>query len=76
MVQTAEPRHRNHPATLARNSSGLASCRCLLLQAEMRSVIMVVADILGHQPFEMSLVEHDDMVEQVPPAIARGALSI
>ena len=34
---------------------------------------MIVADVLGHQPFEMPLVEHDHMIEQVSPAIADEA---
>jgi hypothetical protein len=76
MMQTAEPWHRDYPATWARSSNGIASCRGLLLQPKVRPVIVVVADIFGHQPFEVSLVEHDDMVEQVSPAIAHEALSI
>jgi hypothetical protein len=35
----------------------------------MRPVIMVVADVVGHQPFQMPLVEHDHMIEQVSPAV-------
>ena len=39
----------------------------------MGSVVMIVTDVLGHQPFEMPLVEHDHMIEQVSPAIADEA---
>lgn len=74
MVQAAEPRHRDYPATWARNSNGLASCRGLLLQPEVRLVFVVVTYVLGHEPSKMSLVEHDHMIEQVSPAIADEAL--
>jgi len=70
MVQTTESRHRNRPATCARSSGDLSSCRGLLLQPEMGSIVVIIADILGHQPFEMSFVENNHMVEYVPPAIS------
>jgi hypothetical protein len=47
--------------------------RRLLLQREVRSVLVVVADILAHQSFQMSLVEHDHMVEQIPATVANPA---
>ncbi len=53
-----------------RNSNGFTPCGGLLLQPEMGSVVMVVADILGHQTFEMVLVEHDDVIEQISAATA------
>ena len=36
---------------------------------------MVVADVLAHQPFQVPLIEHDDMVKQVASAIANPAFS-
>ena len=74
MVQTAEPRHRNHPATWARNSNGLAPCRGLLLQPEVRPVLVVVTDVLAHQTLQMPFVYYDDMIQQVPAAVADEAL--
>jgi hypothetical protein len=73
MVETVEPRHRNHPAAWARNSDDLASCRSLLLQREVCPVIVIVKQVVSHQPLEMPLVEHDHMIEQVSPAIAHEA---
>jgi hypothetical protein len=52
MVQTAKPRHRIHPATWARSSNGLAYFRGLLHQPEVRPVVVVVADVLDHEPPE------------------------
>ena len=73
MVQTAEPWHRNHPAIWARISNGLASSRCLFLQPEMRSVIMVVANVLVHETLEMPLVEDNHVIQQVSPTVADEA---
>ena len=47
--------------------------RSRLLQREMRPVLMVVVDILAHQPFQMPLVQHDDVIEQVSPAVSNPA---
>jgi hypothetical protein len=40
----------------------------------MRSVVVVVADVLGHQASQMTLIENDDMIEQIPAAVANPAL--
>jgi hypothetical protein len=74
MVQTADPRHRNHPTTCARNSNGLAPCWGLLLQPEVCPVLVVVADVFPHQALQMPFVYYDDMIQQVPPAVADEAL--
>jgi hypothetical protein len=42
--------------------------RSLLLQAKMRPVVVVVADVLDHEPLEMPFVEYDGVIEQVPAA--------
>jgi len=69
MMQAAEPWHgydfavrlgirRRHPAR-----------RRFFFQREMSSVLVIVTDVLGHQPFQMAFVEHDHMVEQVSSTI-------
>jgi hypothetical protein len=40
----------------------------------MRSVIVVIADVLRHQLLQVSFVEHNDVVEQVPSAVADPSL--
>jgi hypothetical protein len=40
----------------------------------MGSVVMVVAGVFGHEAFQMSLIENDDVVEQVPATTANKAL--
>jgi N-acyl-D-aspartate/D-glutamate deacylase len=39
----------------------------------MRSVVVVVADVLGHQALKMAFVEDDDVIEQVSAAVADEA---
>jgi len=75
MVQTTEPRHRNHLDPWTRNSSGFASCRGLLLQPEMGSIVVVITNILSHEALEMPPIERDDMIEQISSAVANEALS-
>jgi hypothetical protein len=46
----------------------------LLVQAEMSPVIVVVTNVLIHQPFQMPLIENDHMIEQITTATAYEAL--
>jgi hypothetical protein len=63
MVKTAQPRHRNDFAVRVGLVPYLPAGRCALRQSEVRPVIMVIANVLGHQSFHMPLVQHDHMVE-------------
>ena len=63
MMQTAEPRRRDSSPARIRVLRRLAICRRSLLQPEVRSVVVVVTDVLAHQAFQVALVENDDMVE-------------
>ena len=40
----------------------------------MRPVLVVVANVLGHQAFQVALVENDDMIEQIAAAVPDPAL--
>ena len=74
MVQAAKPRHGDDFAICV----GIRLCstprRCSLRQRKMRSVIVVIADVLTHQSLQVPFVEHNDVVEQVPSAVADPAL--
>jgi hypothetical protein len=74
MMQAAESRHGNDLATCTVIDLGFTSCRSFLLQCEMRSVFVVIADVLAHQSLQMPFVEHDDVVEQIPSTVANPAL--
>lgn len=40
----------------------------------MRAIVLVVMDVLVHQPFQMPFIQHDHMVEQIVTATADPAL--
>jgi hypothetical protein len=73
-MQTAKFWHRYDPAT----NLGLARCfttgRRSLRQRKMCSILVIIAYVLIHQPFQMALVENDHMVEQIAAAVADPAL--
>jgi hypothetical protein len=50
MMQTAEPGHRYNLACSYRIRPCFAPGRCSLDEREMRAVVMIVADVLFHQP--------------------------
>jgi hypothetical protein len=69
MMQTAEPQHRHN------FSARIGVLRCLaaggrfLRQPEMRSVVVVITDVVIHQAFEVPFIGNDDMVEQIPATV-------
>jgi len=75
MMQTADCRHGNDLRSHDGVHLGSSLSRGLFLQAEMRSVLVIVADTLTHEPFQVALVEHDDMVKQIAPTTAHKSLS-
>lgn len=74
MVQAAELRHGYNLTTHICIGRSYPTTRCSLLQREMGPVFVIVADVLGHQPFQVPLVKHDHMVEQVSSTVANPAL--
>src|SRR5580658_3414902 len=40
----------------------------------MRAIVLVVMDVLVHQPFQMPFIQHDHMVEQIVTAVANPTL--
>jgi hypothetical protein len=42
---------------------------CLLLQTQVRRVFVVVADIVGRKPFQVSFIERDNMIQQITAPI-------
>jgi hypothetical protein len=58
MVQTAESRHGYNPALCIWNPHFFTTCRRSLPQREMRPVLVVVADVLVHQPLQMPYVQN------------------
>ena len=68
VMQASKPRYGNnlrvHRRTLCRCASG----RRILAQAEMCPVIMVIANVLRHEPLQMASVDNNNMIEQLSAA--------
>ena len=75
MVQAAEPRHRYDPAIYARILARFTTGRRSLREREMRSIVVVVMDVLAHQSFQMPLIDDDHVVEQITTTTANPTFS-
>ena len=73
MVQATEPWHASHPGLHRSALCSRCARRRLLCKPKMCSVVVVVADIFGHEAFEMAFVENDDVIEQVSAATTHKA---
>jgi hypothetical protein len=74
MVEASESWNTDNVSASAVTLGLFASKGSLLVQTEMSPVIVVVTNVLIHQPFQMPLIENDDMIEQITTAIAYEAL--
>lgn len=68
MMQPAEPRHGNDLRVNWSSLHHLSASGSLLAQSKMSSVVVIIADILVHQAFQMPFIEHDHMVKQIAAA--------
>ncbi len=75
MMRTAEPGHRNNPATHIGLPNCLATGRCSLCQCKVSPILVVITKVLVHEPLQMPFIENDHMVEQIPAAVANPASS-
>jgi hypothetical protein len=69
-MEAAEPWHGNDLRTHRRDRRCFVTRRSLFPQPEMRSVVVVIANVFGHEPFQVAFIEHDYMIEQIAPARA------
>ena len=70
MMQTAEPWHGYNSAACSRVAFCFTTGRRPFRKFKMCSVVMVVPDVLIHQPFQVPFIENDHVVEQIPAAVA------
>jgi hypothetical protein len=73
MMKAAESWHRCDLSTGAWIPFSTATGRRSLRQREMRSVFVIVANVLTHQAFQMPLIQHNYMVKQIAAAVADPA---
>jgi hypothetical protein len=68
MVQAAESGRGVNLVSKCSTDRGWPTRWRVFREPQVRSVFVVVAHILGHQSFQMPLVQDDDVVQQFPPA--------
>ncbi len=73
MIQATESWHGNDLATCTEMDLVFTTRWSFLLQREMRSVVVVVADVLAPQAFQILFVKHYYVVEQVTPTVTDPA---
>jgi hypothetical protein len=73
VVQSTESRKRSNVACRGRASLRRSTHRRVFRKPQMRSVLVVAADVLSHEAFQMPLVQNDHMIQQVPSAVPHPA---
>jgi hypothetical protein len=74
MMETAEPWNRDNLGARLSVFRHLAACRCLLAEAKVGSVSVIIADELIHEALQMPFIQNDHVVEKIAPACANPAL--
>jgi hypothetical protein len=72
MVQSTDSRARHNPSAWIPNRSG-PSVRTVLAQSQVHAVFMVVTHVFRQKPFQVPLIEHDHMIEQISTATPHPA---
>jgi hypothetical protein len=73
MMRAAEPRHGNYLRIDRRSHLDFPASESFLVQTEMSPIVMIVANVLIHQAFQMVFIDHDQMVEQIAAAAPNEA---
>jgi hypothetical protein len=73
MMQTAESRYGNYLRIDRRSRRIPPAGWSFVVQTEMTSVLMIVANVLVHQAFQTALAEHNRVVKQITTAGADPA---
>src|SRR5258708_3800298 len=71
MVQAAHASPGDH---LPAPYRGSPTPGCLLIQSEVRAVVVVVREVIGEESLQVSLVQRDDLVEQFASAASDPTL--
>jgi hypothetical protein len=73
MMQAAKPWDRHNRVIRTCIHLHLSTSGRSLRQREMRSILMVVADVLFHEAFQVPLIENNHMIEQISSTAADPA---
>ena len=72
MMQTTEPRSRYNSVVRFKGRRSVTTCRRSLGQRNVGPVLVIIADILTHEPFQMALIHNDHMVQQFAAAVRQN----
>ena len=75
MVQPAESRQGLNLAFTRRADFCRPTCWLVLRESKLSPVLVIVAQVGRHQPFEMPLIHDDHVIQQVASATSDPALS-
>ena len=73
MMEAAEPWNRENLAAHLSAFRHLAASRCLLAEAKVGPVFVIIADKLTHEALQMTFIQNDHLVEKIVPACADPA---
>jgi hypothetical protein len=73
MVQSAKSWTGGNFRLLKARTDSFSAAGCFFVQAQVRSIFVVVLEVVSQQPLKMLLVEHDDLIEQVSATTAYKA---
>jgi hypothetical protein len=74
MVQSAESTEGENFAPRSRTHRCWPTCWRILGESEVRPIFMIIANVLGHQPLQVLLIQDDHVVQQVSAATPHPAL--
>src|SRR5579863_5684892 len=74
MMKATEPGTGTHACRRRGPAFHLPWCRCVLAKEIVNPVVVVVVDIVAQQPPQMSFVQRDDVVQDLPPTASDTAL--
>ena len=75
MMQATDPWYRYNPSDPSCPASNFPARWRPFVQAEMSSVVVIVANVLIHEPLEMALIEDDHMIKKIAATGADGSFS-
>lgn len=65
MMEATHATERLNSLFDARGRDQWAICRRILGEPEVRSVVMVIPDVLSHEAFQMAFVQNNHMIQQI-----------
>ena len=74
MMQPADVWNRDHLATI--RWLHLACNRRVVVQRQVRAGVMIIVEVIGEDPLQVALVEHDEVVEALAADRADDSLDV